>query len=681
MKKHFTLIFTLFLLLLQIPASAQGEWKWANYWTGNDDPMNPSLAYNYVVRTAFDDDGNVYVFGSFGGNAFLYDQNQEIRFSDIPIIESNSSQGNVLVKFNAQGDLLWYKFIKSTQGRCLPYDMVVKDGVILIAGEYEWDYDIDKPLWFFDTLVTKQTSQSYPNGINQPPYTFGHYSYFVYFDSNGNRVESHFVKAISRELYNGQRYDSTLGRGLIGSYPLCVDSQGNTYFALATQYGGVESTPYTVVIDEDSSKIYDLFLPGNCGNYPMNNIMLYKFSPNWELVWMKLVVDHTEGLSPYLLTDSIIPYYNPFVGGMSIDNNGNLYLSGYMQDMFVVDEYNQYPMKFFWDSTHFATVSDHGLAFYLPFVIKYDADGNIQWSNQAFVRNPENANAILATQWTSNCVKDQSVYLFGCAAMHDGLSAEYYIGDESNLLPINQYSSYFVRLNKDNGAFESCGVVPGERTCLVLGKASVPAVINNHFMGICRSYINLNSYYLLNYFNVDGTFDHADTIKFLSSGHSAATDVTINDDGYILCNFLADQDLTFGNDITLNFNDDHRAHAVVALRNDPSILEPYPEDTTGIADRGSLSRAVVRAYPNPTTDKVTVEVMMPLEDDEIYLGDVTSNFTMERVTVTDLAGKVVLQRAVSGTRAELDFSALSAGTYIITASGEMGKWEGKVVKK
>lgn len=72
---------------------------------------------------------------------------------------------------------------------------------------------------------------------------------------------------------------------------------------------------------------------------------------------------------------------------------------------------------------------------------------------------------------------------------------------------------------------------------------------------------------------------------------------------------------------------------------------------------------------------------MPLEDGEVYLGDITTNFTMERVTVTDLAGKVVLQRAVSGTRAELDFSALPAGTYIITASGEMGEWEGKVVKK
>ena len=72
MKKHFTLIFTLFLLLLQIPASAQGEWKWANYWTGNDDPMNGNNPFNYIVRTAFDDDGNIYVFGSFGGNASIY---------------------------------------------------------------------------------------------------------------------------------------------------------------------------------------------------------------------------------------------------------------------------------------------------------------------------------------------------------------------------------------------------------------------------------------------------------------------------------------------------------------------------------------------------------------------------------------------------------------------------------
>ena len=545
---------------------------------------------------------------------------------------------------------------------------------IIIAPWYLYD---GNELWFFDTLVTKQTSQSYPNGINQPPYTFGHYSYFVYFDSNGNRVESHFVKAISRELYNGQRYDFTLGRGLIGSYPLCVDSQGNTYFALATQYGGVESTPYTVVIDEDSSKIYDLFLPGNCGNYPMNNIMLYKFSPNWELVWMKLVVDHTEGLSPYLLTDSIIPYYNPFVGGMSIDNQGNLYISGYLMDMFLTDQYNQYPMYIYWDNVHRAIIDDHGLAFCLPFIVKYDSAGTVQWSNQAFMKHAPTATWYNKIYWTDNCVTENSVYLLGDTRVSEGYSSLFYFDNENNDMDISQSSCYFVRFNRDNGSFENSGVFPGEKTCS--GETAKPAVVNNHLLCLSKDFFN--RYFILGQFNTNGTFKKGDTIVNNSGTMSANQEVVINETGHILTSFITTQDLSFGHDLTLNFDDHQHSHAVIAYRYDPSILEPYPEDSTGIADRGSLSRAVVRAYPNPTTDKVTVEVMMPLEDGEIYLGDVTTNFTMKRVTVTDLTGKVVLQRAVSGTRTELDFSALPAGTYIITASGEMGQWEGKVVKK
>ena len=76
-----------------LTASAQGEWKWANYWTGNDDPLNSTNPYNYVVRTAFDDDGNVYVFGSFGGNATLYDQIGDSHFSNNAMVVSANTQG------------------------------------------------------------------------------------------------------------------------------------------------------------------------------------------------------------------------------------------------------------------------------------------------------------------------------------------------------------------------------------------------------------------------------------------------------------------------------------------------------------------------------------------------------------------------------------------------------------
>ncbi|MCQ2275772.1 MAG: T9SS type A sorting domain-containing protein [Bacteroidales bacterium] len=677
MKKHFTLIFTLFLILLQISASAQGEWKWANYWTGNDDLLNPSHAYNYVVRTAFDDDGNVYVFGSFGGNAFLYDQNQEIRFSDIPIIESNSSPGNVLAKFNAQGDLLWYKFIKSTNGDCLPYDMVIKDSVILIAGEYSWTYALNKPFWFFDTLITEQTALSYGNGAYQPPFTFGNYSYFVYFDPNGDIIQKHFVQTKSRECYGNTHAIAPLGSRFIGGYPICIDNDNNIYIAVSMQYEGNESDPYGIIIDCDTANMYNIYLPGNYCGLSLNNIMLYKFAPDWSLVWGKPLVHHTEGLSPAIPTDTVNPSFRPFVGGMSIDNQGNLYISGYLMDMFLTDQYNQYPMYIYWDNVHRAIIDDHGLAFCLPFIVKYDSAGTVQWSNQAFMKHAPTATWYNKIYWTDNCVTGNSVYLLGDTRVTEGYSTLYYFDNENNNMDISQSSCYFARFNRDNGSFENSGVFPGEKTCS--GETAKPAVVNNHLLCLSKDFFN--RYFILGQFNTNGTFKKGDTIVNNSGTMSANQGIVLNETGYLLNSFISTQDLTFGHDLTLNFDDHQHSHAVVALRYDPSILEPYPEDSTGIADRESLSRAVVRAYPNPATDKVTVEVMMPLEDGEIYLGDVTSNFTMERVTVTDLAGKVVLQRAVSGTRAELDFSALPAGTYIITASGEMGEWEGKVVKK
>ena len=652
-------------LATAFPASAQGEWKWANYWTGNDDPLSSTNPYNYVVRTAFDDDGNIYVFGNFGGNARLYDQNQSNYLINIASIAGANTPGTVLAKFDTMGNLLWEKNIKgSHDNSCLPYDMYLKNDRIIIAGEYSWEHGANKQLWFIDTLITQQVAQTYPSSEHNPPFTFGTYTYFVYFDLDGNKLESHFVKTKSRELYLDQQMDFPLGRRIIGNYPLCIDNQGNTYIAVSTQYGGIESSPYTVVIDEDSSKTYNIFLPGNCGSAYLNNIMVYKFSPNWELAWMRLVVNHTEGVAPALPYDSINPEYRPYVGGLNIDNNDNLYLSGYIADMFMYDEYHQYPMKFFWDSTHFATVSDHGLAHYLPFIIKYDADGNVQWANQAFVSNPSNSGFYNKTIWTDNCIKGQSVYLMGYAELLDGLSADYSFGDESNTVPITQYSSFFVRFNKDNGAFESCGVVPGEKTTLDLGKSSLPAVTNNHFLGVCRNYYN--NYYLLNYFNIDGTFDRADTVWYTSKNHSAKQGVAVNDDGNILCNVVTNQDLSFGHDLTLNFDDHQHSHAVIAYRSDPSILEPYPEDSTAVPQYDErLSE--IRLYPNPATDRVVIES--------------PEGLPVGMVAVTNESGQLLFLQPATSCRTELSVRNLPAGLYVAHVSTSVGSTAIKFVVK
>ena len=98
--------FALCLILLQavfFSASAQGEWKWANYWTGNDDPLSSTNAYNYVVKTAFDDEGNIYAFGSCGGTAQIQDQSQAIHMLNNATVLTANTQGSVLAKFDRNG--------------------------------------------------------------------------------------------------------------------------------------------------------------------------------------------------------------------------------------------------------------------------------------------------------------------------------------------------------------------------------------------------------------------------------------------------------------------------------------------------------------------------------------------------------------------------------------------------
>ena len=657
------LLATLFTFLT---ASAQGEWKWANYWTGNDDPLNSTNPYNYVVRTAFDDDGNVYVFGSFGGNARIYDQNQSSYFcSQVSIIAANTP-GTVLAKFDANGNLLWKKVIKSSYDMSnMPYDMYLKDNRVVIAGEYSWDGGSGKQLWFLDTLITQQVALSYPSNEFHPPFTFGKYTYFICFDLNGNKLESHFVKTKSRELYLDQQADFPLGRRMTGAYPICIDSHGNTYIATPTQYGGSDTLPYTIVIDEDSSKIYNLFLPENCTEpgYVVNNIMLYKFTSNWTLDWMKTVIASTEGIaSPSPTNTDLPPIFNPFVGGMNIDENDNIYLSGYIQDMFLFDEYNQYPMKFFWDDSHFATVNDHGLAMYLSFIIKYDSNGNVLWSNQTFSDNSQNNNWNNTINWTDNLVKNNSVYLAGRADNLANTNTCYFFDNTNNILPISQNSTFFVRFNKQTGEYESCGVVPGEKSTLDLGSTAKPAVINNHLLMVPRNYTNTSR--LLCYFNTDGEFEKADTVSHLHNKFSSRHTLEIDDEGHILFDMTTSEDLTFGHDLSLNFDDHQHSHAVIALRYDPSILEPYPIDSTGVAQYDErLDR--VRLYPNPAADRITIES--------------PEDLPVNAVAVTNLAGQLFFIQPVGNVSTEVNVRNLAPGTYIAHINTRAGNTDRKFV--
>ena len=654
------LISIILILLATLTASAQGEWKWANYWSGSNELGN-SLT-NRFERTAFDDDGNIYVFGSCGGSATLYAQNGTSHFSDNATIVANGSPGSVLAKFDSLGNLLWHRFIKSLNCTSMPYDMFVRDNRITIAGEYVFHLNSISQLWFIDTLIDSQCALSYPSGTIHPPYTFGNYSYFVTFDLDGNKLENHFVHTIARERIGGEYLlDMPLSRRILGAHPICVDSQGNTFIAMSTYYAGPDTLPYTIVIDGDSTKTYQIFLPGNCtdDSQQIYNLMICKFTPTWELAWMKLIVDHTEGLSPYLPYDSLHPYFVPYMGGMSIDEEDNIYISGHLTEMDVMDANNQYPMRIYWDNTHFAEIADQSLAKKLPFILKYSSDGQIIWSNQAYVKNEPNINTYHPIEWTDNFVDGQGVYLLGRADDAGGHHPLFYFDNENNSLqiPTNAHTGFYVKFDKENGSFKKLGQPTGLHTSAMPG--AKPAVINNHLIG--QFTYDFSQGCMLAYFNTDGQFISADTIYHAADPSVRPLKTIVNNNGGILCDRIATQDLTFGHDISLNFTDPGNSHAVIAYRYDPSILEPFvPDDSVGIEDYLGRRESDIYLYPNPTSGEAVVCGYM---------------YGYRSIELLDLQGRklATLLDSPDGTSLPvIDLSPYPAGTYLVKINFERG---------
>ena len=100
-------------------ASAQGEWKWANYWSGSGgDPVD---YYNQVVNTAFDESGNIYVLGQIGGHPTI--NGQSLQFTSHPYAFNIDKPTSMLAKFDTLGNMLWYKIVKSSDQYfyCLPH--------------------------------------------------------------------------------------------------------------------------------------------------------------------------------------------------------------------------------------------------------------------------------------------------------------------------------------------------------------------------------------------------------------------------------------------------------------------------------------------------------------------------------------------------------------------------------
>jgi len=670
--KHRITPFLAFVLLIAT-ATAQGEWKWAHYWTGQDG--SNSNYFNYIANTAFDDEGNLYVYGSMGNNPIV--DGEPFEFCSQPMPLSQNVRSTLLAKFDTLGNMLWYKVVKSSEGNADALWMEVRDDKIIISGStfalegVEYYYN-STWLYYMDTLITGTQVHNIPAEERQFPFRPGRYTFFATLDKDGNLLDQHFVEAFTRDLHiNGSSYTQApecLCYHLSGTCPFHVDAQGNTYVYTWFQYGGNEENPYTIVVDGDTNKTYNLFLPGNT-DMAIGNAMLYKFTPEWTLDFAHLLVNHTDGIAtPYELTgDSVNPLFNCNLQGLSFDEEDNMYLSGYIQIALCTESYggnlHNYPVHIWWDDTHQLIINDISSAEAANFIIKYNLDGQVVWSNQLYKKggvDPNSNEGYTRASWLGNYYYDNSVFIIG-GGYYNGENALIYFDNEEN--PLRRFLSadhsivFVAWFNSISGEYINHAIVPASQPM----PSNSPFVINDRVIALSSTNISYNEAYITQWDMHGNVISVIDTLAF--NNYFDATrfyGLCGNASGHLSAGLLCFGPVTFGNGVSVNCSTG-QSNAVFGVYHDPELLVPYVK-----VPEYQGPKPEVRLWPNPATDKITIES--------------EADFPIKSIAITDLQGRLLTVLPGNDVRHTLNIHKLPAGSYIAHIETKAGIADVKFVK-
>ena len=667
MKNQLSLfVATLATLFITITASAQGEWKWAHYWSSGDGSIGS--CYNQITNTAFDEEGNIYVYGRMGGDPNF--DGLTFQFVNNGTVLNANELSILLAKFDTLGNMLWYKVVKSSSEMAFPLWMEVRNNNVYISGNCGFYGDLsDDWLYYLDTLVYKHQLNTISEEQQELPFKAYHrWTFFAQFDLEGNLLEDHFVEAYSRNsFFNGTdsiRYDENLCMNEI--CPVHIGFDGSLYVFTPIRYRGYENEPYTVIVDGDTNRTYNLYFPGNVESPgSINNAVLYKFSNNWDLEFVRFLIDHTDGIASLypFVNDSITRYYYPHFKGMSFDEEDNMYLTGHIE-VYNNEQLNlqhQYPIHIWWDSLRCLTINDVSSLEAANFIFKISTDGHIGWSNQLFTRGTQDPNYGFARAiWRQNILYGNDIIILGGAAYNNDDSALIYFDHDSN--PLQRFQDertdicFFVRYNKGSGEYISHGIVPSAGA--VAGMR--PAAINNRVFAMSK-YQTSGYGYLLSEWRNDGFFIKADTI---SSNNIINVDKSIgpviNEGGYLVVSFTANSSVNLGNTISANCSSIHPS-AVFALYHNPEWTTPFvPDDSVGIDEYYQNREREIYLYPNPTDGRATVCGYM---------------YGYRSIELLDLQGRklTTLLDSPHGTSLpEIDLSPYPAGTYLVKINFERG---------
>ena len=194
MKSIISLLLVLFVLSPIAPAQdSTGAWQWAHFYTGRDDSF---VSNNYITYKDFDADGNVYLLGAYGGDATMDSINGENVSYDDRMVGQNVV-ATVLLKYDTLGNLVWRKTVKSGD-HSTPRGLFMRDSLIYVMGDYDFDKRYNPNLYLFDTMYTDSMVYSIPIEERTPPLRFDQYTYLATLDLDGNVQSIRYLNRVFR---------------------------------------------------------------------------------------------------------------------------------------------------------------------------------------------------------------------------------------------------------------------------------------------------------------------------------------------------------------------------------------------------------------------------------------------------------------------------------------------------
>jgi hypothetical protein len=680
-------IMMLFITLLIATTINAQQFDWATSFTGGN-------AENKVSFSATDSQGNLYIAGQCGTGAAI---NGTVLLNMAPYGSGCNHSNFFIAKLSPNGQVIWRKAIHNNNGGLTGcnYMKLIGDSSIVFSVDYQLATESNY-LYYLDTLIVS-TENNQPFPTYPFPVVEGHYNYgtgFITLDLNGNIKEDHFVQVtyldsignVLKTVNGNNDTTSVLITGSMMQY-FNIDNQGNMYMSRNTndicyvacdtcaemfeeysfangRLGGIR------FIIDGNQRTFDYMPNGNGEKLGANNAMLLKFSPHFNnLIWAKYMIKDTVGNGANPIT------MQPYITGMTGDNEGNIYACGYIDHSLSIVDTNYYRTLILDSNNLNQTIELKSFEQEVSFLIKYNSNGNVIYAKQLKSNIDYSANYNVPIMSVFNGLtlneNNTSIFVLGSAQknyFNDTSSNHSQFVIDNNVLDLRN-NVFFIRFNKDNGNYISYGKVNTPYTSSIRGILSNHDIVS-HNNQLFTQFEYTGDLYLRDtvYHNTFGVFRLA-MIRWDDEGHviggidynavgnnNYSSSTTIDNNGNLYLTGTITSGASFGTNTLTN-------GAYIAKYTDSTFNTPYIYQSIGeIQNIGGIS-----IYPNPTQNEINIT---------------TQQERIKSCTLTTLDGKEYNLRPImnDSNGAKINIESMPIGTYILTVKTNKNIYHNKVVK-